>query len=100
MSIVSSLVWRFVGSISSFEWPSSVSMASSQTATLMKSRLASSCFSWLIYRVIRSVIISAPSCFGAFMRLLNAPWLPFVRHFVEDHLVDVFRYLCIYCVVS
>ena len=58
--------------MSSLVWASSVMMASSQSATLMGSGSASSSFSWLIYRMTRSVIMSEPNCFPAFMRLLNA----------------------------
>ena len=76
MSIVSSCRWRSVGGMSSLEWPSSVMMASPQFATLMGSGFASSCFSWLTFRMTRYVIMSAPSCFPAFMRLRNAASSP------------------------
>ena len=58
--------------MSSVAWPSSVRMASSKSATLMGSGSASSCFSLLISLMTRSVIMSAPGGFPAFIRLRMA----------------------------
>ena len=76
VSIVSSCGWRSVGVMSSLVWPSSFMMDLSQFATLMGSGSASNYFSLLISRMTRSVIMPAPSCFPAFMRLRNAASLP------------------------
>ena len=95
VSIVFSCGWRSVGVMSSLVWLSSVMMASSQFGVLMGSGSASNCFSLLISRMTRSVIMSAPSCLPAFMRLRNAASLPVSRGILCESIWSMHFVACV-----
>ena len=94
--MVAKCEWVSVGVLSLVVWPSSFRMVSSQSATLMGSGCASSYFSLLISLMTRSVIMSEPSCFPAFIRLWKAASLPVsCELFVWEHLVNAICHRCV-----